>query len=102
MEDRSKLTDTRSPSGGSTSIVAESDANAVAGNSNSIVAPIRAHPARPQLDRKSTRLNSSHGYISYAVFCLKKKKTKPHHTSKEDIYKARLILKHVDQVSSIL
>src|SRR6266550_8465999 len=25
-------------------------------------------------DRKSTRLNSSHGYISYAVFCLKKKK----------------------------
>src|SRR2546429_3484969 len=30
-----------------------------------------------QGDRKSTRLNSSHGYISYAVFCLKKKKT-PH------------------------
>src|SRR2546429_6165395 len=28
-----------------------------------------------QSDRKSTRLNSSHGYISYAVFCLKKKKT---------------------------
>src|SRR2546429_2482103 len=27
-------------------------------------------------DRKSTRLNSSHGYISYAVFCLKKKKSK--------------------------
>src|SRR5687768_17660362 len=26
----------------------------------------------PQADRKSTRLNSSHGYISYAVFCLKK------------------------------
>src|SRR2546429_5430340 len=31
-------------------------------------------------DRKSTRLNSSHGYISYAVLCLKKKKkTKPDH-----------------------
>src|SRR2546429_2337991 len=30
--------------------------------------------ARDALDRKSTRLNSSHGYISYAVFCLKKKK----------------------------
>src|SRR2546429_2839992 len=30
--------------------------------------------AREVLDRKSTRLNSSHGYISYAVFCLKKKK----------------------------
>src|SRR2546422_6423918 len=31
---------------------------------------------RPYPDRKSTRLNSSHGYISYAVFCLKKKKKK--------------------------
>src|SRR2546422_10111507 len=30
-------------------------------------------------DRKSTRLNSSHGYISYAVFCLKKKKKKNKH-----------------------
>src|SRR2546422_7796258 len=30
-------------------------------------------------DRKSTRLNSSHGYISYAVFCLKKKKKKNCH-----------------------
>src|SRR5712675_3052036 len=29
---------------------------------------------RGSRDRKSTRLNSSHGYISYAVFCLKKKK----------------------------
>src|SRR5687768_17670242 len=29
---------------------------------------------RDRQDRKSTRLNSSHGYISYAVFCLKKKK----------------------------
>src|SRR2546422_8522675 len=29
---------------------------------------------RREEDRKSTRLNSSHGYISYAVFCLKKKK----------------------------
>src|SRR5438105_6619413 len=32
-----------------------------------------------QLDRKSTRLNSSHEWISYAVFCLKKKKTKRFH-----------------------
>src|SRR2546422_8038610 len=31
------------------------------------------------IDRKSTRLNSSHGYISYAVFCLKKKKRRMHH-----------------------
>src|SRR5438552_11468718 len=34
--------------------------------------PGRLHPA--ELDRKSTRLNSSHQIISYAVFCLKKKK----------------------------
>src|SRR2546429_7074947 len=33
----------------------------------------------PLLDRKSTRLNSSHGYISYAVFCLKNKTSeRPH------------------------
>src|SRR2546422_3115416 len=34
--------------------------------------------AQLRTDRKSTRLNSSHGYISYAVFCLKKKKKKTH------------------------
>src|SRR2546422_7459791 len=35
----------------------------------------RAEPGdAEERDRKSTRLNSSHGYISYAVFCLKKKK----------------------------
>src|SRR5687768_18326235 len=43
-------------------------------------------------DRKSTRLNSSHGYISYAVFCLKKKKknkkNSPHHTK----HKHKLLL----------
>src|SRR5687768_18287107 len=33
------------------------------------------------VDRKSTRLNSSHGYISYAVFCLKKKKKKKSNTN---------------------
>src|SRR5438876_2431812 len=49
--------------------------------------PLPAHPERPviandetirfrTLDRKSTRLNSSHPSISYAVFCLKKKKKK--------------------------
>src|SRR3989449_9851246 len=37
-----------------------------------INAPIREW-SYPNIDRKSTRLNSSHGYISYAVFCLKKK-----------------------------
>src|SRR3712207_7233710 len=34
----------------------------------------RRSPPRPSTDRKSTRLNSSHANISYAVFCLKKKK----------------------------
>src|SRR5690625_6072658 len=34
-----------------------------------------------ELDRKSTRLNSSHVAISYAVFCLKKKKTRTHRTA---------------------
>src|SRR2546429_3412034 len=42
-----------------------------------------------QRDRKSTRLNSSHGYISYAVFCLKKKKE--HHS---DLYLDRLPPQH--------
>src|SRR5207245_9487246 len=37
-------------------------------------------------DRKSTRLNSSHGSISYAVFCLKKKKRKKTETSDRQIY----------------
>src|SRR2546422_6875336 len=36
------------------------------------------HCIKSSIDRKSTRLNSSHGYISYAVFCLKKKKEKTH------------------------
>src|SRR5437762_8019786 len=45
-----------------------------------------ATPALAATDRKSTRLNSSHRCISYAVFCLKKKKktirkTKHHHTT---------------------
>src|SRR5438034_5973017 len=42
-------------------------------------AAVNSHPqldARTILDRKSTRLNSSHTVISYAVFCLKKKKNK--------------------------
>src|SRR5256885_3994300 len=43
---------------------------------NSVVINTRLKPTQPRddLDRKSTRLNSSHLVISYAVFCLKKKK----------------------------
>src|SRR5258707_1941527 len=45
---------------------------------------VRLANAADQLDRKSTRLNSSHANISYAVFCLKKKKkTKLHDTWRE-------------------
>src|SRR2546430_13549488 len=36
----------------------------------------RGRQAQPRGDRKSTRLNSSHSQISYAVFCLKKKKSR--------------------------
>src|SRR2546429_984991 len=45
-------------------------------------------------DRKSTRLNSSHGYISYAVFCLKKKK----HTSKRLRITSILVFVSLDSV----
>src|SRR2546422_3466448 len=42
-------------------------------------------------DRKSTRLNSSHGYISYAVFCLKKKKKKSNKSKiSEDKIKSKI------------
>src|SRR5690606_41513474 len=47
-------------------------------------APARASLARePGRDRKSTRLNSSHVKISYAVFCLKKKKKNTNHTQSQ-------------------
>src|SRR2546430_7673393 len=36
-------------------------------------------------DRKSTRLNSSHSQISYAVFCLKKKTTQPPHAASQNL-----------------
>src|SRR2546426_6087443 len=47
----------------------------------------RRGPCRPDLrDRKSTRLNSSHLVISYAVFCLKKKKNKQRHPTVQIVY----------------
>src|SRR3712207_7308465 len=45
--------------------------------------PLQLGPGLEHGDRKSTRLNSSHANISYAVFCLKKKKTDKH-CSKSD------------------
>src|SRR4030042_1272457 len=44
-------------------------------------------------DRKSTRLNSSHGYISYAVFCLKKKKSSRARGSGEYSTRAAVVLR---------
>src|SRR6266436_8467964 len=46
--------------------------------------------AEPGQDRKSTRLNSSHGYISYAVFCLKKKKKQDNKVHPSDKQKKRM------------
>src|SRR2546422_7711520 len=50
-------------------------------------------------DRKSTRLNSSHGYISYAVFCLKKKKPRKHH-SHDATHTASPLRTHLSSVLS--
>src|SRR2546430_12616792 len=52
-----------------------------------VLEPLRRRGLRPfhgrgERDRKSTRLNSSHSQISYAVFCLKKKKNNSTHSSK--------------------
>src|SRR5438094_7063844 len=49
---------------------------------------------RRDRDRKSTRLNSSHRTISYAVFCLKKKKKKTKHIQKEINHKTLNIPRH--------
>src|SRR3712207_8455244 len=43
-----------------------------------------------RLDRKSTRLNSSHANISYAVFCLKKKIRRNRYLIKSDVYTTRI------------
>src|SRR5438034_7824910 len=50
----------------------------------------------PSTDRKSTRLNSSHTVISYAVFCLKKKKTNGRHQFHEEHSKRRPLECSVD------
>src|SRR3712207_7596275 len=51
-----------------------SDELLACGLSPEAIDPCEGGPSGPSLDRKSTRLNSSHANISYAVFCLKKKK----------------------------
>src|SRR2546427_6133094 len=47
------------------------------------------------VDRKSTRLNSSHSQISYAVFCLKKKKKKTEKFEHKSTIKTNTLIKHV-------
>src|SRR2546430_12218959 len=56
-------------------------ANALAERVRSLKEAARHGLSRRLLDRKSTRLNSSHSQISYAVFCLKKKKPIAYHLS---------------------
>src|SRR3712207_7179228 len=48
--------------------------------------PSRFQRGRERADRKSTRLNSSHANISYAVFCLKKKKTDEQHKTASSVH----------------
>src|SRR6202012_6302580 len=55
------------------------DALPISARSCAAPGPPRSRPRLPRTpDRKSTRLNSSHTVISYAVFCLKKQKTQRH------------------------
>src|SRR2546426_3080229 len=65
----------RSPHGARPRICGLTAAGVQAGGGNDHTAPPEDREA-PSQDRKSTRLNSSHLVISYAVFCLKKKKKK--------------------------
>src|SRR5438876_6439437 len=67
--------------------------NGIAGIAERHAAKCRGHeaaaPQRCARDRKSTRLNSSHPSISYAVFCLKKKKKKHNSNDLRDVRKAQ-------------
>src|SRR2546430_11340586 len=59
------------------------------------------HPPSARRDRKSTRLNSSHSQISYAVFCLKKKTQ--HHSNLYPVARYHLLLSlHTDVIPVIL
>src|SRR2546422_7538859 len=65
------------PHSARSAVIGSSRAARVAGytpNTTPTVSPRLSATPTDHADRKSTRLNSSHGYISYAVFCLKKKK----------------------------
>src|SRR2546430_6821925 len=59
-------------------------------------------PAASVVDRKSTRLNSSHSQISYAVFCLKKKKKRTTNYAITPTYSMTQHLQHIDIISCTL
>src|SRR6266436_9129894 len=63
----------RIPTGDGMALIFRDNLEAPARCAFEISQALRPHPEVRLRDRKSTRLNSSHGYISYAVFCLKKK-----------------------------
>src|SRR2546430_5779581 len=63
------------PAAGQIAFSTDRDGNPEIYVMNADGAGVRNLTNNPTLDRKSTRLNSSHSQISYAVFCLKKKKT---------------------------
>src|SRR3712207_7606278 len=54
--------------------------------------PRQWRAAEVRVDRKSTRLNSSHANISYAVFCLKKKTNKNHHFTLDSSHQQYIVL----------
>src|SRR5205809_5694835 len=58
------------------------------GNRTLAELPAAGDRIRLYTDRKSTRLNSSHGYISYAVFCLKKKKKIKNRTQNNVVHRS--------------
>src|SRR2546422_8352948 len=65
----------RSPVGSTTIFIRSHRKNIARSSSSSVTVSMSStYSSTSGKDRKSTRLNSSHGYISYAVFCLKKKK----------------------------
>src|SRR2546429_4537478 len=64
---------------------------------NSNCSTATAPAASKMGDRKSTRLNSSHGYISYAVFCLKKKNKTQYVHALRFLTKLRLSMKQHQQ-----
>src|SRR5687768_18208192 len=78
------------------------DGDAIVVETSSIVEHLAVHHPGPAPDRKSTRLNSSHGYISYAVFCLKKKKNTTQNTKQLKPQHDTTMIKRLPQLTNTL